>query len=434
MKINWFSPLPPAKTDIANYTQRILKELTKWMDVTLWTAQEKWSKEVIPHIKINSLKNSKNSWSDLNRADINVYNIGNNVHFHGDIWRISRICPGIVILHDFKLHHLFGGIYREEEQNKDAYLEQMVKFYGVQGREAGEKFWNCVLDTEYMANYYPLTELALENAIGVVTHTEEAYQIVSRFNRYLVYYVPLPYESKYPKVDKSIPVPPYRLIIFGFIGDNRRLDSIINALAQMPEKEQFRLDIYGEISQINHIQNQLIKLNLNHLVKIHGFVEESTLDLALSKADLAINLRYPSMGEASGSQLRIWDHSLPSLVTKVGWYSSLPEDIVIFIDPNQEIENIKDKLRQFLANPKMFMEKGKKGKELLETQHSPKNYVEAISQIVLEAKQYQTIYSSNYLIGKIGKTVGAWSKSHVESIDINRISDAVNYLVEPCSK
>ena len=36
--------------------------------------------------------------------------------------------------------------------------------------------------------------------------------------------------------------------------------------------------------------------------------------------ELLINLRYPTMGEASLSQLRIWRHALPSMVTQVGWH------------------------------------------------------------------------------------------------------------------
>ena len=56
-------------------------------------------------------------------------------------------------------------------------------------------------------------------------------------------------------------------------------------------------------------------LGLRERVTFHGYVSEAELEAALDDADLAVNLRYPTMGEASGSQLRIWDHALPSLVT-----------------------------------------------------------------------------------------------------------------------
>ncbi len=39
MKINWFSPLPPARTDIAEYTVRVLPGLIKNCQLELWTDQ-----------------------------------------------------------------------------------------------------------------------------------------------------------------------------------------------------------------------------------------------------------------------------------------------------------------------------------------------------------------------------------------------------------
>ena len=62
---------------------------------------------------------------------------------------------------------------------------------------------------------------------------------------------------------------------------------------------------------------------MERLVKIHGYVRD--LDERLAEADLAVNLRYPSMGEASAAQLRIWDHALPSLVTERGGIASFRE-------------------------------------------------------------------------------------------------------------
>ena len=64
----------------------------------------------------------------------------------------------------------------------------------------------------------------------------------------------------------------------------------------------------------------------------HGFTSEKKLDEALSQAHLAINLRYPTMGEA-WSQLRIWAHASQS-GSQVGWYATLPPDTVRFVRPD----------------------------------------------------------------------------------------------------
>ena len=43
MKINWFSPLPPSPTGIAEYTGTLLPWLSTKAEVTLWTDQASWS-------------------------------------------------------------------------------------------------------------------------------------------------------------------------------------------------------------------------------------------------------------------------------------------------------------------------------------------------------------------------------------------------------
>ena len=133
-------------------------------------------------------------------------------------------------------------------------------------------------------------------------------------------------------------------------------------------------------------------LGLKSLVTLHGFAAEAELDDALRKADLAINLRYPTMGEASGSQLRIWAHALPSLVTNVGWYASLHADAVAFVRPSDdEIEDIQTHLRAFLEYPEKFALMGGKGFELLKQQHSP----EGLANGLLSLRQRQRASRSN---------------------------------------
>src|SRR6185295_18992235 len=120
-------------------------------------------------------------------------------------------------------------------------------------------------------------------------------------------------------------------------------------------------------------------LDLKRQVTLHGFTSEAKLDQALSEAHLAINLRYPTMGEASGSQLRIWSHGLPSMVSKVGWYASLPAEAVAFVRPDaNEVLDIQFNLRAFLSSPGAFAVMGELGRRELEAQHTCEQYANTI--------------------------------------------------------
>lgn len=430
MKLNWFSPLSPAKTEIANYILGILPELSQHTEIVLWTDQTNWDKKLEQYAQVQYYQLNHLPWSEINQADLNVYHIGNNANFHSAIWEISRKCSGIVILHDFKLYDFFAAIYREQRKDKNSYLQQMVRYYGQECKQVAEDFWEGKLPTEFMTEHYPLTDLAIEGAVGVITHNQEAYQILTQKNRSLIGYIPLPFASKF-QIEKNHPpnYPPYKLIVFGYIGSNRRLESILEALASLPEKKQFHLDIYGELWDRNCIQQKINYFQLNKLVTIHGFVKENVLNSALANAHLAINLRYPTMGEASASQLRIWSHALPSIVTKIGWYATIPEDIVAFVHPKHEIEDIQQQLRNFLLKPTEFFEMGKRGKQLLKEYHSPEIYAKAIFDFAEQAMRFRAYPLADYLVKKVSAEMSNLGSYHFSKEQIENTAKSINYLI-----
>lgn len=429
MKLNWFSPLPPAKTEIAAYSFRLLTILSQSAEIVAWTDQTEWDSEVEQYVKVRHYNLPDLPWSDINQADLNIYHLGNNPHFHRTIWEVSRRCSGLVVLHDLKLHHFFEWIYHRQPNGRETYLKEMTRYYGLAGKEAGEKYWTDELKIEFMADHYPLTPLALENALGVITHTKDAFNVLQKAKRWPVVYASLPHVSKY---SRSLTVkhnrPPYQLIIFGYISTNRRLDSVFEALAGLPEKDLFHLNIYGEIWDHDYINSQIQKLGLNHLVTVHGFVEEVELDKALSNSHLAINLRFPTMGEASSSQLRIWSHALPSLVTNIGWYASLPKTAVIHISIENEVHEIQRSLTKFLAMPEAVFSMGHKGESFLNIHHSPETY----SRKLMKFSEYpykSTCYPvTSRLIDEASLHLQSWFGKEATTLELVHLAEAVHFI------
>jgi glycosyltransferase involved in cell wall biosynthesis len=438
MKLNWFSPLPPAPTDIGHYTTRVLEALSAHSEVTLWTDQSSWDSSLNKHALVRRYKLRRMPWAELNRGDVSVYHIGNNQLFHGPIWQVSQRHPGIVVLHDLRLQHFFAGLYLNRWRDPEAYLTQMEFYYGEAGRaDAAALAINKGLNIDEMAERYPLTLLALENALGVLVHTEEAFHQLKDMNLWPVDYAPLPFAapSRNNQPDQfrsSADNPnglPYRLIVFGYIDNNRRLGQLLKALADFPEKDCFRLDIYGQLADEKGVRGKVSRLGLKRIVKLRGFVPETELDAALRSAHLAVNLRYPTMGEASGSQLRIWSHALPSLVTQVGWYATLPGDAVAFVRPAHEIEDIQAHLRAFLSDPARFRRMGEKGYRVLAEQHSPEAYARSLMSLVARAQEYRRHAASYKLARRATAEVCAWmggAATH-EALRIAAKKDALIY-------
>jgi len=431
MKINWFCPLPPARTSVADdYLVGILPSLSKHAELTLWTDQDNWDRSLEKLAAIRHFDPNRISWVDLQQADVIFYNIGNNYVFHASIWQVSRRHPGIVVLHDLCLHNFFDSLYRGQWRDVSGYLAHMKQYYGEQGLRDAKEFVSSSVNIDFMTERYPLTPLALENCLAVVVHTHEALAQVEAMRQWPVAYASLPRTLPPPRNDELRPAaPPYRLIMFGYMGRNRRLDAVLEALGTLPERESFQLDILGEIADGRRLRKRIAKLGLGHLVHVHGYTPESELNKVLQTSHLAINLRYPTMGEASGSQLRIWYHALPSLVTEVGWYSSLSRDTVAHVRPEHEVADIQSHLQAFLKTPEAFVSMGQRGLRTLHEEHEPERYVSTIMDFAANAREFRVRKSAYDLARQAGTAMGSWTSD--EGQEPIRISEKIYEICGP---
>jgi glycosyltransferase involved in cell wall biosynthesis len=416
MRLSCFSPLPPARTAIAQWLAQLLPLLQKRVEITLWTDQAEWDPNLKRYAEVKCYQSEQMPWADLNQSDLCIYHIGNSP-FHIPILQVARCHPGLVVLHDLSLHDLFLSLCLRDGQwqDQELYFTYMTRYYGVAGEKAARRFIDGKLQINYMRMQYPLIHLALENALCVMVHTRNGFHYLKGKNRLPVVYTPLPYSTR-PGTGQDQSVvrkprtygEPNHLIVFGYIDVNRQLDKLLKALSEFPEKAQFHLDIYGVLWDTAQVRVQIEALGLNRQVTLHGFVSDESLEAALASADLAINLRYPSMGETSYSQLMIWENALPSLVTRVGWYETISEDAVAFVRPEYEIADIQTHLRAFLADPNSFVTMGKNGRRILEERHSSENYAQAIVECVNNIPRFCQYVMARSMAERVGAEIGFW--------------------------
>jgi glycosyltransferase involved in cell wall biosynthesis len=429
LKINWFSPLPPARSGIAHFAMQILPVLAGRQEVVLWTDQDQVAPEVLRIASVVRYDPAAPPWREINNGAISIYHFGNHPDFHGGIRQVSLHQPGIVVLHDLCLHDLFFRLWVHSGRDRASYLAALERWYGAEGRQAGEAFCNGGISSESMALKFPLTREAVRGALGVITHSSRAFEELNETPACPIVALDFPYaaaeESRYRTwvaARSAAPGPPYRLIVFGYLGRNRRLGAVLEALAAIGKREQFRLDICGELWDEGQVRTQIERLGLSSIVNLHGFLPDDQVEQKLSTAHLAINLRYPSMGEASLSQLQFWDYGLPTLVTRTGWYTSLPEEAVAFVRPDHEVADIKAHLRAFLADPGAFRAMGECGRRSL-IKNAPGRYIDAMAQFASEALLVSPRVSALALARRVGQDLTAWLHP-----------DAGPYVLERASK
>jgi SAM-dependent methyltransferase len=92
----------------------------------------------------------------------------------------------------------------------------------------------------------------------------------------------------------------------------------------------------------------------------------------------------------------------------VGWYASLPENVVAFVRPEYEIMDIQAHLRAFLADPGRFLEMGENGRRLLEKHHTPETYAEAAISLATAAQRFRPYAAAAGLTERAAAELGTW--------------------------
>ena len=115
MKVAYYSPMPPERSGIADYSAHLLPALRERLDVVVAQRRRRAPK-----------------------ADLALYHVGNNPDAHGWIVDALRKRPGVVVLHDFVLHHLVAGL-TIGRRDGHGYLDAMEREGGVVGRLLGAR-------------------------------------------------------------------------------------------------------------------------------------------------------------------------------------------------------------------------------------------------------------------------------------------------------
>ncbi|MFP7675706.1 glycosyltransferase [Marivita sp. S0852] len=393
-KVHWVSPLPDAQTDIAHYTRRILPELAEACDLTLWTDARDWDLSLEQICPVRSLDPDRVLPKDFARAgrgtgaDAIFVHIGNSWVFHSGLLRLVRRIPSIIVLHDLAIQELCFDAMHNRRFPRDVYEADITRWHGEAGLNAVRDVFDGKTKPIELSKTYPGFELTLDRAAAVLAHTPAAFDAASATGIAPTYHLDLPFRPS----DVVVPATraetgPLRFVQFGYIGPNRRLEQVLEALSPLRHDIDFRFDIMGNVWDPAYLAKRLDTLGLSDRVRIHGFVPEPELDARLAEAHLVFNLRYPTMGEASGSQLRIWNASAPAVVTDLGWYGSLPDETVFKIPLEDEANALQDLVRRLHVDRKIGEAVGAAGRQRLQTHHTPALYADGIVHV---ARQFAT--------------------------------------------
>ena len=334
MKVAYFSPMPPEASGIADYSALLLPALRRHADV-----------EVV----------KRRAKRPPRGVDLSVYHIGNNPDAHGWILDALRRAPGLVVLHDFVLHHLVAGV-TIGRRDGHGYLDAMEREHGVVGRLLAHGVLDKRLPPLWEARpeEFPLAGEVLRLATGLVVHSRyvaERARAVGFEGR--IAQIPHPAWPDPGVAAADLAAEPL-IGAFGNVNASKRVPQLLEAFARIrAERPGARLLLVGATSPGFDLDRRLQRLGLpaDGILR-EGYVDEPRLWALMAACDIHVALRSPTMGETSGTVIRALALGKPLVVTDAGWFSELPDDVALKVSVgDREVDDLAAALRLLAERP-----------------------------------------------------------------------------------
>lgn len=353
MKVAWFSPMPPERSGIADYAALVLPAIGERIDVTV--------------VRRGSRRPPRG-------VDLPVYHMGNDPEAHGWIVEALRRSPGLVVLHDFVLHHLVSGMTLGRRDAR-GYLDALERDGGLVARLLGHAVIEKRIPPlwESRAVDYPLAREVLDHATALVVHSryvhDRALEIGFRGPVHVV-----PHAAWEPPSFAAIEVPGDPVVAaFGNLNASKRVPQLLEAFARLRRsRPQARLLLVGAPSPGFDLERRLQRLGLDgEGVEVTGYVDEPRLWALMAAADVHVSLRAPTMGETSGAAIRALSLGKPLVVSDVGWFAELPDEIALKIAVDgHETETLAAALELLAERPDVRAAMGEAAAALARGEHA----------------------------------------------------------------
>jgi len=344
--------MPPEQTGIADYSALLLPALREHIDVTVAR---------------------RGARRPPRGADLSLYHVGNNPDAHAWIVDALRRAPGVVVLHDFVLHHLVAGM-TVGRRDGHGYLDLMEREHGVVGRLLG----HGVLDKripplwESRPEDFPLATFVLEHAIGLIVHS----RYVRDRARAAGFDGPIsvvPHPA-WPAPNVSSDPHAGRVLVgcFGVVNASKRIPELLRATADVrSEHPELTLLLVGSTSPGFDLDRRLQRLGLSgDGLEREGWVDGARLWSLMAGCDVLVNLRQPTMGETSGSVIRGLSLGKPLVVSDVGWFSELPADVALKVAADDvEVETLTAALELLVTRVDVREKMGAAAADLARREH-----------------------------------------------------------------
>jgi glycosyltransferase involved in cell wall biosynthesis/SAM-dependent methyltransferase len=312
MRFAYFSPMPPSRSGIADYSQALVASLRRRCELEIFAGE---GKAFLPE-----------------QFDAALYQIGNNAH-HEEAYRTALTHPGVVVLHEANLHHLLAEI-TIKRGDWDSYIREIDFDGGVAARDYAFRVRALEVGPDYEG--VPVLRRLLASARGLIAHSH--YVIgKAREAGYTGPATRIPHGAWIPQVDRmrwrhwlGLDHRTVLIGVFGHLKPYKRIPESLRAFRRLLQNTpSAKMVLVGEPHPELPIESMISALGLDADVRLLGHVGGEEFTGALAACDIVLNLRYPTVGETSGTLLRSLGLGKAVIISDVGAFHEFPDDVCL---------------------------------------------------------------------------------------------------------
>jgi len=352
------TPWPPQQSGIAGYSARLARELARFVDVEVVVSGPVGDYEGPPQPGVRLISASAPDTTEWLRSQQHVLYCMGNSGFHGHVYTLLREHPGAVLLHDVQLTGFFGAFAGTQRPgDPDGWLlDQVERHYG--GETPREQLRRAMLSSqERDARGIYMTAEISRFAQRLFVHSRFAADVVARDRGRSVPVTVMPFGVPPAAAHGGgAPTTQTPLIVhMGALSETKSTAALIEAFGAVQRRHPgARLVLAGSADESGPAHWEA--LAREHApagsIEISGYVDEERYETLLRTADLAVQLRAISNGEASAAVADCLAAGLPTIVTDLGWTGELPRDAVRHITPEPPAPLLAEQIDALIADPR----------------------------------------------------------------------------------
>lgn len=376
LRIAYFSPMPPSRSGIADYSAALLPFLAELADVTIFTD----STAAAPLAGIPMMSTDRFS-SISDKFDLPLYQMGNSDQ-HEAIYDLLISHPGVVVLHDFFIHH-FMHHHTAGQGHWTDYESEII--YALGSFREGRRLSDAVREGQAAVPLFdiPLNRRLIDTSLGLVVHSHYTAGRARQSRPDLPLLIAPPLieirDGHSRRAELGLPDDAVIFGSFGQITAEKQIELALRALADVRARHpQSHYLLVGEPQPDVDLAALLAQIDEANFVHPIGFVD--TLDTFVDwihTADVVVNLRLPTVGETSAVALRAMAAARPLIVFDHGWYSELPAGAAIKVPPG-DVAALREAMARLAAAPELRRAMGAAGLRIVQDHCQPAHVARAI--------------------------------------------------------